>query len=253
MVEQKTKKIKTSEKKEESFKKEDKNKKITESFDDAEIQKMLKAGIHFGHRHSKTHPQMKPFIYCMRNTVDIINPVKTKECLEEALKFLKEQKEKKALILFVGTKISARNLVKELAEELDMPYVNERWLGGTLTNFEVISKRLNYLKEMQKKRETGELKKYKKKEQIKINQEITSIERKMGGLKNLSRLPDVLFVIDVEEEKLAVKEAREKNIPVVGICDTNGNPNSINYPIPANDDATSSLKYILDKVRKALK
>jgi len=229
------------------------SKERTDFFDDAEIQKMLEAGMHFGHRHSKTHPKMTPFVYGSRNTIDLINPLKTKECLEEALNFLKKQKEKKSLILFVGTKISAKNLIKELAEELSMPYVNERWLGGTLTNFEVISKRINYLKEMEEKRNTGKLDDYKKKERAMINQEIARIERKVSGLKNLSRLPDVLFVVDIEKEKLAIKEANKKKIPIVGICDTNGNPDSVDYPIPANDDTVSSLKYILDKVKEVLK
>jgi len=252
-MEKKTQKETIKEKKEKTSLEEKSLKEKIDSFDDAEIKKMLEAGVHFGHRHSKTYPKMAPFIYGSRNTIDLINPLKTKEYLEEALNFLKKQKEKKSLILFVGTKISAKKLIKELAEELSMPYVNERWLGGTLTNFEVISKRINYLKEMEAKRDTGKLDDYKKKERVKINQEIARIERKISGLKNLSHSPDVLFVIDIEEEKLAVKEANKKKIPIVGICDTNGNPDMVDYPIPANDDAVSSLKYILDKVKEVLK
>jgi small subunit ribosomal protein S2 len=224
-----------------------------ETSKDAEIQKMFEAGLHFGHRHSRIHPKMGPFIYGTRNNVDIIDLAETKEYLQKALDFLREQKEKKSLILFVGTKASAKEMIKELTEALSMPYVTERWLGGTLTNFEVISKRIKHLKEMEEKKANGELEKYKKKERIKIEQEMEKMKKKLGGLKNLSRLPDILFVVDVAKEKLAVKEAKQKKIPIVGICDTNGDPTSVDYPIPANDDAISSLKYILEKVKEALK
>ncbi|HOK35589.1 MAG TPA: 30S ribosomal protein S2 [Candidatus Pacearchaeota archaeon] len=242
-----------AEKKIEKIEKIEKIKKEDNLPKDKEIQEMFEAGLHFGHHHSKMHPKMKPFIYGKRNGIDIIDFLKTKEYLEKALDFLKSAKEKNSLILFVGTKISAKNLIKELAEELKMPYVIERWLGGTLTNFETISKRIEYLKEIEAKKEKGELEKYKKKERIKINQKIEKMERKLGGLKNLTRLPDLLFVVDVAEEHLAVKEANMKGIPIVGICDTNGDPTSVNYPILANDDAISSLKYILNKVKEALK
>ncbi|MCD6094501.1 30S ribosomal protein S2 [bacterium] len=238
-------------------KKNNKSKSLTEENrggqDEKEIEEMFNAGLHFGHRHSKTHPKMTPFIYGMRNNVDIIDLLKTKEYLEKALDYLKEKKKEKPLILFVGTKVSAKKLVKELAEELKMPYVVERWLGGTLTNFEVISKRVQYLKEMEEKKKKGEFEKYPKKERLKINQELEKIEKKMGGLKLLTRLPDLLFVVDVRKEALAIKEARRKGIPIVGICDTDGDPSLVDYPIPANDDAISSLKYILEKVKEALK
>lgn len=220
---------------------------------DKEIQEMFEKGLHFGHRHSKVNPKMIPFIYGKRNDVDIIDLLETKEYLQRALDFLKEQRKKNALILFVGTKISAKNLIKELAEEINMPYINERWLGGTLTNFEVILRRIERLKNMEEMREKGLLEKYKKKERIKIDQQIEKMERKLGGLKNLTRLPDLLFVVDIAKEHLAVKEANRKGIPIVGICDTDGDPTLVAYPIPVNDDATSSLKYILEKVKKALK
>lgn len=251
MVEKKS--IKKAMKGKEVTEEEDLPKEETQDVKDKEIQKMFEAGLHFGHRHSRINPKMKPFIYGKRNGIDIIDLLKTKECLEQALNFLKAEKEKNALILFVGTKVSAKNLIKELAEELKMPYVNERWLGGTLTNFELISKRIKYLKEMEEKKAKREFEKYKKKERIKIDQEIEKMERKLGGLKNLTRLPDLLFVVDVTQEHLVVREANMKKIPVIGICDSNGDPTSVTYPIPANDDATSSLRYILDKVKKTLK
>ena len=255
-----TEKKEKTEKKEEELKEEN-GKKIKESeneiqmvsLDDKEIKEMFESGLHFGHRHSKKHPKMEPFIYGVRNTVDIIDLLQTKEYLKKALDYLKKKKKENALILFVGTKILARALIKELADEIKMPYVTERWLGGALTNFEIISKRVEYMKETETKKEKGEFKKYKKKERVIINKNLERIEKKMGGLRNLTKLPDVLFVVDVDKEKLAIKEAREKGIPIVGICDTNGDPTLIDYPILANDDAISSLKYILDKVEKSLK
>ena len=250
------------EKKEEEKKEEEKKPEETEELEkeiqavsakDKEIKKMFEAGLHFGHRHSRKHPKMEPFIYGVRNTVDIIDLLQTKEYLKKALDYLKQKKKENALILFVGTKVSARALVKELADEPGIPYVTERWLGGTLTNFKVISQRIKYLKEMEEKREKGELEKYKKKERIVINKKLERIEKKMGGLRNLVKLPDLLFVVDVAKEKLAIKEAKEKGIPIVGICDTDGDPTLVDCPILANDDAISSLKYILDRVKKALK
>lgn len=220
--------------------------------DDKEIERILKAGLHFGHKRSKGHPKMGPFIYGMRNHILIIDPLKTKVALNQALEYLKQKKKEGALVLFIGTKISAKKLIKSLAEELKMPYVIERWLGGTLTNFEIVNKRIQYLREMEEKIKKGEFDKYTKKEKMRIDQEIERIKRKIGGLLFLKKLPDLLFVVDVHKEKLAVKEAKAKGIPVVGICDTDGDPTSVDYPIPANDDGLSSLKYILGKVKKVL-
>lgn len=226
---------------------------IFPDLEDKEIKEMFEAGLYFGHRHTKVHPQMLPFIYGMRNNVDIIDLVKTKEYLNRTIDYLKEKMKENPLILFIGTKISAKNLIKELAEELNMPYVNEKWLGGTLTNFEIVLKRIKYLKEMNEKKEKGEFEKYSKKERLRIDQNLKRIERKMGGLKGMEKLPDLLFVIDVFKERLAIKEARMKNIPVIGICDTNGDFSSLTIGIPANDDAISSLKYILGRIKEVLK
>jgi small subunit ribosomal protein S2 len=220
--------------------------------EDKEIERMFKVGLHFGHKRARKHPKMEPFIYGIRNNIDIIDLLKTKEYLKEALDYLKQKKKEGALILFVGTKISVRKLIKELAEEIKMPYVIERWLGGTLTNFEVMSGRIKYLKELEEKTKKGEFEKFTKKERIRINQELARIERKIGGLRELSRLPDTLFIVDVKKEELAIREAKAKGISIVGICDTDGDPTSVDYPIPANDDSVPSLKYILEKVKKVL-
>jgi small subunit ribosomal protein S2 len=217
-----------------------------------EIEEMFRVGLHFGHFHPKKDPRMGPFIYGIRNNVDIIDLIETQKLIEKTLEYLKEKKKENALMLFVGTKISVRDLVKELAEKVGAPYVTQRWLGGTLTNFEVIKKRIDYLKEIMEKKERGELEKYTKKERLHIDREIERTERKLGGLRKLERLPDLLFVVDVEKEKHAIEEAKNKNIPIVGICDTDGNPNSVNYFIPANDDGIAPLKYIFKKVEKVL-
>lgn len=213
---------------------------------------MFEKGLHFGHSHSKKHPKMEPFIYGMRNNIDIIDLSEAQKCFKKTLDFLEEKKKEKALIFFVGTKVSARKLIKEKAEKLGIPYVIERWLGGTLTNFEVIKKRIDFLKDMEEKRKKGEFEKYTKKERLRIDQQIEKIDKRAGGLRKLNRLPDLLFVIDVKKEKIAIEEAKKKNINVVGICDTDGDPTMVDYFIPANDEGIASLKYILGKIEKVL-
>lgn len=218
-----------------------------------DLEEMLKAGVHFGHRISKWNPKMKPYIFTSRNNVHIIDLEKTQEKLKKALEFMHQIKEKKGTILFVGTKTAAKELIHQTAEECKMPYVDERWLGGTLTNFKVISERLEYFRDLDEKREKGELKKYTKREQHQFNLELEKLAKQFGGIKQLMKLPEALFVVDLVKEKAAVKEAAMKKIPVVGFCDSNADPNKISYPIPANDDAITSLKLILESVAKVLK
>jgi small subunit ribosomal protein S2 len=217
------------------------------------LEEMLKAGVHFGHRTSKWNPQMKPYIFTSRNNVHIIDLDKTQEKLTKALKFIQKIKAQKGIILFVGTKVAAKEITRQMAEKCHMPYVNERWLGGTLTNFKIISQRLEYFLDLEKKKKTGELKKYTKKEQHQFGVELQKLDRQFGGIKKMTKLPEALLVVDVQKEKLAVKEARMKNIPVIGLCDTNADPNIIDYPIPVNDDAITSLKLILGVIVKVLK
>ena len=219
----------------------------------SQTEEMLKAGLHFGHKTSKTHPKMKPYISGMRNTIHLIDVAKTQEKLDAALSFLKGLKSEQKVILLVGTKIQIRTFVVETAKELSFPYVSERWIGGTLTNFETIQKRSEFLKELEEKRTEGELEKYTKKERLQFDRQIADLESKFGGIKNLEKVPNAIFVFDIDENRLAVNEAKKMGIPVVGIVDTNINPEDIDYPIPANDDAVSSVKYILNKVVEALK
>lgn len=217
-----------------------------------ETEKMFKLGVHFGHFHSKKHPRMNPYIYGIRNNVDIIDLAETEKLMEKVLDYLKKKKKEDALILFVGTKVSARDIIKNLAEKIKAPYITERWLGGTLTNFEVIKKRIDYLKEMEQKKKNGELEKYTKKERLRINQDVERTERKLGGLRRLEKLPDLLFVVDPGNEKHAIEEARKKKIPIVSISDTDSDPGLSDYFIPANDDGSVSLSYIIQKVEKVL-
>jgi len=217
------------------------------------LDEMLKAGVHFGHRISKWNPQMEPYIFTNRNNVHIIDLEKTREKLNEALKFIQKIKDKKGVILFVGTKVSAKEITRQIAEKCQMPYVNERWLGGTLTNFKVISQRLEHFRDLEDKKKKGELKKYTKKEQHQFGVELQKLEKQFGGIKEMTKLPEALLVVDVQKEKLAVKEAKMKGIPIIGLCDTNSDPSAIDYPIPVNDDAITSLKLILGTIVKVLR
>jgi len=216
------------------------------------VEEMAQSGLHFGHKISKIHPKMKPYIYGIRNSVHILDLEKTKEKFEEALKFIQELIKEKKTLLLVGTKIQIKDLVKSIAKDCNLPYVNERWLGGTFTNFETIKKRVEYFKDLEKKKSTGELEKYTKKERAKIDQELKNLEINFGGIRELSKLPDVIFVVDMKKDFLAIKEAKKKDIKVVGIADTNIDPELADYPILANDDAISSVKYILEKVKEVI-
>jgi small subunit ribosomal protein S2 len=217
------------------------------------IEEMAKAGLHFGHRTSRCHPKMKPYLAGVRNTIHIIDLGKTAQKLKEALKFIQELILGNKILLIVGTKIQVKDLVKDFASEFGLPYVNERWLGGTFTNFEVIKKRIDYFKDLEKKMAEGVFEKYTKKEKAKIEKEIKELEIKFGGLKNLERLPDAIFVLDMKKDETAIREAKRKGIKIIGIAHTNVDPTLADYPIPASDDAISSVKYILDKVKEAIK
>lgn len=218
------------------------------------LEEMLKAGVHFGHRTSRWSPRMEPYIFTSRNDVHIIDLEKARAKLAEALEFLRQLKVNgKKNIVLVGTKISAKEVVRQTAEELGLFHVADRWIGGTLTNFKVLSGRLKHFRELEQKKESGELKKYTKKEQHEFAVELQRLKQQFGGLKQLTDLPDALVVVDIHKEKLAVREARACRIPVVGICDTNADPNEVDYAIVANDDAISSLRLILGAIAGVLK
>ncbi len=217
---------------------------------DLSIEEMAQAGLHFGHKTSKIHPKMEPYLYGVRNAINILDLDKTKEKLEAALKFLWQTVSQGKVLLVVGTKVQAKTMVKDFAEQCGFPYVNERWIGGTFTNFEVIRKRIDYFKDLQVKKDKGELEKYTKKEQAKMSQELKDFNGKFGGLKDMEKLPDVIFVLSMRKDDLAVKEAKEKSIPIIGVADTDTNPVLADYLIPANDDAVSAVRYILEKAKE---
>ncbi len=217
-----------------------------------DLETLLKAGAHFGHQKSRRHPRMRPYIYTVRGGVTIIDLVKTREGLRRAAEFLSGVRRKGQGILFVTTKKQAVDLLKSAASRADEPYVVNRWLGGTFTNFSVIGKRVKYLIQTEERMAKGAFRKYTKFEQLKKQEEIDKLNRKMGGLKKMSRLPGAIVVLDVKADILAVREARRAGIPVVAITDTNVDPSLVDYPIPANDDAVSSLRLILGLLLKAI-
>src|SRR3989338_2687467 len=200
------------------------------------VEEMQTAGLHFGHRVSRLHPKMKPYVSGIKNNVHIIDLDRTQKDLEKALHFISKLVSEGKTLLFVGTKIQMKQLVKSNAELSAMPYVIERWLGGTFTNFETILKRVQYYKELENKKATGELEKYTKKERSLFDKELEILRKKFEGIKNMAKLPDAVLILDVKKDITCAKEARRKGIKIIGVVDTNVDPSLADYPIPANDD-----------------
>ena len=213
---------------------------------------LLKNGVHFGHQKSRRHPKMEPYIFTVRNGVNIINLEKTLEQLNLAREFVRDTVMKGGSVLFVGTKRQAKAIVKKHAESVGMPFITERWLGGLFTNFSNVSKIQKRLNKLEEQKKSGELDKYTKKEKLNFTKEIEKLEKLVGGIKNMSVLPAAVFVVDIKDEKTAVKESNKKKIPLVAITDTNTNPSVISYPIPGNDDATKSLELITGLIAEAV-
>lgn len=224
------------------------------SYEDLElnISEMLKAGVHFGHKSSRWNPKMNEYVFGVKNNIHIIDLEKTIGLFQKTLEYMSSIVENGGKILFVGTKPQARQLVEEVASILDMPYIKNRWLGGTFTNFNEIKGRIKYLNQQESLLGSEDIKKYTKYEQSRIRKEIARMNDKMGGIKKMDKLPQAIFVIDIKENSLAVKEAQSAGIPTIALTDTNTDPTLVDYPIPANDDALSSLKYILGIVVKNL-
>jgi len=216
------------------------------------LEDLLKAGVHFGHLKSRRHPKMEEYIYTTRKNINIVNLEKTAEKLQVAGKFLTEVVKSGKPILFVGMKTQTQDTVKSLATRLGESYVIDRWLGGTLTNFSCINSRAKYLNETHDKLEQGAFKKYTKFEQAKKNEEVEKLERKVGGIKHMGQLPGAIIVADVKEAALVIYEARKMNIPIIGITDTNTDPSFVDYPVPGNDDALSSLRILLGYLGKVI-
>jgi len=216
-----------------------------------ELEEMMKAGVHLGHKKNKKHPKMEPYIYGIKNGVNIIDVEKTQVKIEETISFIKNLLSQEKTIMVVGTKVQLQEAVKNFAIESELPYITNRWLGGTFTNFENIKKRVDHLKDLEKKRDEGELDKYTKKEKLDILREIDSLKEKFEGLKNLSKVPDAVIITDMEKDFLAIKEARNRGVKIIAIVDTNVDPELVDFPIPANDDALASVNYILEKLKSA--
>ncbi|MDO4220248.1 MAG: 30S ribosomal protein S2 [Candidatus Saccharibacteria bacterium] len=220
----------------------------------ADIKELLAAGAHFGHKTSRWHPKMAPYIHSKRQGAHIINLEKTVEALDEALPKMTELAGKGKKVLFVGTKKQLKDTVKEVAESIDMPYVTVRWVGGMLTNVETVNKQIRKLKDLERRMASGELeKRYSKLEVQRYQEEIDVLNERYGGIKNMTEQPVAVIVTDMIQDKNAVKEANTLHIPVFAICDTNVDPSEVDYPIPANDDAIKGVKLILDYFAQAIK
>ena len=206
------------------------------------MKSLLEAGVHFGHQKRRWNPKMKKYIFVERSGIYIIDLQKTLECLEKACKCVKAAAGEGKAVLFVGTKKQAKDVIKEEAKRCDMPYVTERWLGGMLTNFNTIKNNINRLNELEGMETSGRMASLSKKEATRLTKEKIKLEKVLDGIRNMRELPGVVFVIDTRKERIAVAEANRLKIPLVGIVDTNCDPDPVNYPIPGNDDAIRSIR-----------
>lgn len=206
------------------------------------MRQMLEAGVHFGHQTRYWNPKMAPYIYGARNQIHIINLEKTLPLFNEAMKYVEQLAANRGRVLFVGTKKAIRQAVEDEAKRCGMPYVNYRWLGGMLTNFKTIKQSVSRLKQLESMRDDGSLNRFSKKEALTLMRELEKLERSLGGIKDMDRLPDALFILDVGHEKNAVAEARALGIPVVAVVDTNNNPDGVDYVIPGNDDSIRAVQ-----------
>lgn len=214
---------------------------------------LLKAGVHFGHQKSRWNPKMSPFIFTQKEGIHIIDLQKTQKKLEKALNFIAKLASEGKKILFIGTKRQAKELIKKAAKDCKMPYIVDRWPGGAFTNFKTIKKQILKLKDLRVKQKTGEFEKYTKKEQLIIEDEIERLERLFGGLVELDELPDAVFILSTVYDHIPLKESIKAGIPIVSLVDTNANPELVNYPIPANDDAIKSIELMCNIVSETIK
>ena len=216
------------------------------------MKQLLEAGVHFGHQTRRWDPKMAEYIFQARNGIHIIDLQKTSKKLDEAYAFIKEQAEEGKTVLFVGTKKQAQECMKEAALKCGMYYVDQRWLGGMLTNFETIRTRVQRLKDLETMQEDGTFNVLPKKEVILLKKEMEKLERNLGGIKDMEELPGVIFLVDPKKERIAILEAKRLGIPVVGLVDTNCNPEELDYAIPGNDDAIRAVKLIADVMANAV-
>ncbi|MFA6349812.1 MAG: 30S ribosomal protein S2 [Candidatus Omnitrophota bacterium] len=216
------------------------------------IKQLLEAGVHFGHKSSRWNPKMKKFIFGERSGIYIVDLEKTEECVNKARDYLLDITSKGEMVLFVGTKKQAQEVIKQEAMRSGMYYVSERWPGGLLTNFATVKKSINRLKDIEKMREDGTFQKLTKKEVARLEKELFKLNRNFSGIVPMERMPGAMFVIDAKKEMTAVKEAKKLAIPIVALVDTNSDPDIVNYPIPGNDDAIKSIKLITSTIAEAI-
>lgn len=214
---------------------------------------MIKAGMHFGRKKSVFNPKMKPYVYVARDNIYIIDLIKTRQGLSEAMIFMKKSFEEGRLMLFVGLSVQSADLVKDLAESLNMPYVINRWLGGTLTNFKTIISRVNFLESLEKELALGGFEKYTKKERTMKEKEMAKLHERFNGLRKLIRLPDVIFVASARESGLVLKEAQKVKVKTIGLINTESDPTALDFAIPANDNARRSIELIINAIKNYLK
>ena len=212
---------------------------------------LLETGVHFGHRTRKWNPRMKPFIFTERNSIHIIDLQQTLEALEQAYGLVRDTVSEGGRVLFVGTKRQAQETIQTEAERCSMPYVNARWLGGTLTNWRTIRSRIDELEELERRRDAGEFELLTKKEALTLNRRIERLEERLSGIRGLKKVPNMLFVVDVRREETAVHEANLLNIPVIALVDTNCDPSGVDYVIPSNDDAIRAIKLLTSTIANA--
>lgn len=226
----------------------------TEDINEEKLVEMRQAGVHFGYKKARRHPSTGKFIYGIKDGVEIFDLKKSVEALQKAVDFVKKLKADEKTLLFVGTKNEARRIVKDSAISLEAPYVTNRWIGGTLTNWPEVKKRILKLKEMKEKREKGDYAdKYTKKEQLLIDRDIELLEKKFGGIVGMENIPDAMFVVDPGFEEIAVNEAEQLGVPVIAIANNDCDITNVSYPIPANDSAIKSIEYIVGEITKAYK
>lgn len=218
---------------------------------DKKVEEMFAAGAHLGHKSNRVHPKTNKYIHSFENGVSIIDLTKTVDYLDEAKRFVSELGKSKKILLVVCTKKIASNLTKELGSKHNLPFINTKWPAGLLTNFDMIIKNVKKLNSMKEEKEKGEWNKFVKHEQIKLDKELNKLEKFYGGIADLKKLPDALFIIDIKKEKNAVKESGEMKITTVAVTDTNVNPDPIDYPIPGNDDSATSIEYFLRDIIEA--
>lgn len=217
-----------------------------------ELKEMLANAVHFGHQTHKWNPKMRPYLYGVRDGIHIFDLQKTFDQLQAATGFIQKTIAEGKKVLFVSTKQQAASIIEATAKKCNMPYVTHKWIGGLLTNFSTVKKRIKYYLDLEEKEKSGEFEKYTKKETSKLKKDLEKLKIAFSGLKGLNKAPDVIFIVDCVRDNIAIKEAKKLNIPIVAITDSNADPDMVDYPIPGNDDAVKSLKYFMSKFEDSI-